>query len=59
VKSDSYYGTGYQDIMTRKPSIKNARQKLGWSPQVSMDDALNKTLDFYLKNRKLAAAIRP
>lgn len=52
VHSDAYYGLGYQDIMTRKPSIRMARIKLGWQPRVSMDEAITKTLDFYLKNRK-------
>ncbi len=50
--SDAYYGLGYQDIMTRKPSLRHIRHTLGWQPQVSMDEALAKTLDFYLKNRK-------
>lgn len=60
VNSDAYYGLGYQDIMTRKPSIRMAQQKIGWHPQVSMDDAIAKTLDFYLKDRNpalLASAI--
>ena len=52
VLSDAYYGLGYQDVMTRKPSVRQAWSKLGWRPQVSMDEALAKTLDFYLKNRK-------
>ena len=56
VHSDAYYGLGYQDIMTRKPSIRQAKQKLGWAPKISMDDALTKTLDFYLKGRVPASA---
>jgi nucleoside-diphosphate-sugar epimerase len=51
VHSDAYYGVGYQDIMTRKPSIRMARKQLGWQPRISMDEAFRKTLDFYLKNR--------
>src|SRR6266849_1531788 len=31
VKSDDYYGKGYQDILTRVPSIKNAQRYLGWT----------------------------
>lgn len=54
VHSDAYYGVGYQDIMTRKPSIRMARQRLGWHPRISMDEGLRKTLDFYLKNRNPA-----
>ncbi len=51
VHSDAYYGLGYQDIMTRKPSIRMAWKKLGWKPKVSMDEAIAKTVEFYLKDR--------
>ncbi len=33
VPAETYYGKGYQDIYTRKPSIEKARTLLGWSPQ--------------------------
>ena len=52
VKSDQYYGAGYQDIMTRVPSIRRAKEKLGWEPKVCFDEAIRLTLDFYLKGRK-------
>ncbi|MCG3204676.1 MAG: Bifunctional polymyxin resistance protein ArnA [Elusimicrobia bacterium] len=58
VQSSSYYGKGYQDIMTRKPSLRLIRSKLGWEPRISMDEALTKTLDFYLKNREPAQLAR-
>jgi len=48
VTSDSYYGKGYQDMLTRVPSVKNAERRLGWRPVTGIDDALRKTLDFYL-----------
>jgi nucleoside-diphosphate-sugar epimerase len=48
VTSDSYYGKGYQDMLTRVPSVKNAEKRLGWKPVTGIDDALRKTLDFYL-----------
>jgi nucleoside-diphosphate-sugar epimerase len=48
ITSDSFYGKGYQDMLTRVPSVKNAKKKLGWEPTTSIDDALKKTLDFYL-----------
>lgn len=44
-----YYGSGYQDVNRRVPSIKNAEMYLGWKPVVDMTTALQKTLDFYLK----------
>src|SRR6185369_4252601 len=46
--SDSFYGKGYQDMLTRVPSVQNAKKKLGWEPTTGIDDALKKTLDFYL-----------
>ena len=47
-KSDTYYGKGYQDILTRVPSIKNAQKYLGWTPKVDFKTALTKTLDYHL-----------
>ena len=48
VSSATYYGRGYQDILTRKPSIAKARKLLGWEPQVSLDKALELTFDAFL-----------
>jgi len=48
VTSDSFYGKGYQDMLNRVPSVKNAEQRLGWKPVTGIDEALRKTLDFYL-----------
>jgi len=48
--SDDYYGQGYQDIMTRVPSIENARKYLGWTPSIDLKTALRKTLDYYFVN---------
>lgn len=57
VNSKAYYGKGYQDILTRTPSVKRAKDKLGWTPKVSMEQALKLTLDFYLKGRKTAVPV--
>ncbi len=46
--SGDYYGKGYQDILTRVPSIKNAQKYLGWSPTTDFKTALHKTLDYHL-----------
>jgi len=46
--SDAFYGKGYQDMLTRVPSVKNAKNKLGWEPKTGIDEALKNTLDFYL-----------
>jgi dTDP-D-glucose 4,6-dehydratase len=34
-----------------KKWIKITEKKLGWKPRVSMDDAIAKTVGFYLKDR--------
>ncbi|HLO26593.1 MAG TPA: bifunctional UDP-4-keto-pentose/UDP-xylose synthase [Geobacteraceae bacterium] len=52
VTSDSYYGKGYQDMLNRVPSVKNAEERLGWKPVTGIDEALRKTLDFYLVEEK-------
>ena len=46
--SDLFYGKGYQDMLTRVPSVANAKKKLGWEPTTGIDEALRHTLDFYL-----------
>lgn len=48
VSSGEFYGSGYQDILTRVPSIRKAEEQLGWKPQTDIDEALRRTLDFYL-----------
>jgi nucleoside-diphosphate-sugar epimerase len=48
ITSDTFYGKGYQDMLTRVPSVQNAKKKLGWEPTTGIDEALKKTLDFYL-----------
>jgi nucleoside-diphosphate-sugar epimerase len=52
VSAADYYGPGYQDIATRVPSIRRAKEILGWEPKVDFDTALGLTLDFYLTGRK-------
>lgn len=44
-----YFGEGYEDVALRVPSIRHAREKLGWQPKINMADGLKKTLDFYLQ----------
>lgn len=50
--SDSFYGKGYQDMLTRVPSVKRAKECLGWEPTTTIDDALRKTLEFYLVDER-------
>lgn len=49
VESRSYYGEGYQDIEHRKPSIKNARRLLKWTPTIGLEQSVEETLDFFLR----------
>ena len=50
--SDTFYGKGYQDMLTRVPSVKRAKECLGWEPTTTVDDALRKTLEFYLVDER-------
>jgi nucleoside-diphosphate-sugar epimerase len=45
--SGAYYGNGYQDVQNRVPKIENTCAELGWSPKVSMADALRHIFDAY------------
>ena len=56
VSSGEYYGDGYQDILTRVPSIRRARRILGWEPKVAMDEAIRRTVSFYLDKRQTRPA---
>ncbi len=49
IESGEFYGEGYQDVQHRKPSIKNALKYVGWKPVVGLEDSIEKTLDFFLK----------
>ena len=51
VSSKEYYGEGYQDILTRVPSIRRASELLGWKPRIGMEEAIKRTVDFYLSKR--------
>ena len=49
VESGSYYGAGYQDVLHRQPSIRNARRLVGWEPKMNLDRSVERTLDFFLQ----------
>lgn len=48
VSAEKYYGSGYQDVALRVPSIRRSAEGLQWKPVVNLEDGLKKTLDFYL-----------
>jgi len=50
VSSDHYYGTGYQDVQNRVPSIENAKKYLDWAPKIGMEESLIKSLDYHLNH---------
>lgn len=49
IESGSYYGEGYQDVQHRRPSIRNAKRFLGWTPEIALETSIEHTLDFFLK----------
>lgn len=49
VPSETYYGKGYQDIYSRKPSIVKARELLDWTPAIGLEEALQRTLYSFLE----------
>ena len=49
VTAKDYYGQGYQDIQTRKPSILRAQEHLGWTPKVGLKDGFARTLDAFIE----------
>jgi UDP-4-amino-4-deoxy-L-arabinose formyltransferase / UDP-glucuronic acid dehydrogenase (UDP-4-keto-hexauronic acid decarboxylating) len=50
IESHKYYGDGYQDVQHRRPSIENAKKILGWNPVITMDETIDETLDYFLKD---------
>lgn len=49
IESGAYYGKGYQDVEHRKPSINNARRLLDWQPEITLQQTVTETLDFFLR----------
>ena len=52
IPHEDYYGKGYQDITSRKPSIRKARTLLGWEPKTDLITSLKITLDSFLEEAK-------
>ena len=49
IESRSFYGKGYEDVQHRKPSIGNAKKFLDWEPHIPMEQSIEETLDFFLR----------
>jgi UDP-4-amino-4-deoxy-L-arabinose formyltransferase/UDP-glucuronic acid dehydrogenase (UDP-4-keto-hexauronic acid decarboxylating) len=50
--SDTFYGKGYQDIYTRKPSIEKARKLFNWEPKIGLEESMRLTLNSFLEENK-------
>lgn len=45
----SYYGPGFEDTRRRVPDISRARDLLGWEPTVTLEDGLQRVIDWWDK----------
>ncbi len=52
IESRAFYGAGYQDVQHRRPSIEQAEKVLNWTPDVTFEDSIEKTLDYFLRHEK-------
>jgi UDP-4-amino-4-deoxy-L-arabinose formyltransferase/UDP-glucuronic acid dehydrogenase (UDP-4-keto-hexauronic acid decarboxylating) len=50
VEALAFYGPGYQDVQHRRPSIHQAKNILGWTPEVPFEQSVEETLDFFLND---------
>jgi len=50
IEARAFYGSGYQDLQHRRPSIRQARRTLGWEPKVPFDQSVEETLDYFLQD---------
>ncbi len=50
--SGEFYGKGYQDVLTRTPSIRRLTETFGFDPRIGMRDALRKSLDFFVEEHR-------
>lgn len=57
ISAETYYGKGYQDIYSRKPSILKARELLDWTPSIGLEEALQRTLYSFLEENTASCNI--
>ncbi len=48
IEALAFYGSGYEDVQHRKPSIRQAHKLLGWEPKIPFEQSVSETLDFFL-----------
>jgi nucleoside-diphosphate-sugar epimerase len=51
--AEQYYGDQYQDIVRRVPSVRRAKELLGWTPKIGFEDALRRTIGHYVETATL------
>ena len=57
VKSEAYYGKGYQDIQTRVPYIGNTQEELDWAPKMDVRESLRNIFEAYRHEVAEASAL--
>ena len=50
IEAKAFYGSGYQDVQHRHPSIQRAKDILGWKPIVPLAKSVAQTLDYFLRD---------
>lgn len=56
VSATEFYGASYQDMADRVPDIDQARTWLGWEPRVSLQEAIRRTVAYYVGTPRPALA---
>jgi len=56
IEARAYYGSGYQDVQHRRPSIREAQRILGWAPKVPFEQSVEETLSYFLNSAVEQAA---
>lgn len=50
IEARAFYGSGYEDVQHRRPSIHQARSIMGWEPKVPFEQSVGETLDYFLND---------
>lgn len=59
VKSEAYFGNGYQDLQFRVPGITRAKSILDWQPTVSLENGIRACLNQYGFKREEVLNVTP
>jgi UDP-glucose 4-epimerase len=52
---ENVYGARFEDVPRRVPDVRQARQVLGWEPQVSLEEGLKQTIAWWGRARSVGA----